>query len=174
MTRDRLLSALAGFVAVPTLLDFASWAGPAMMTLMQILAVTAPVAVAAPTGSMAPTVDGGDRLVHDSGVGDVESGDVIIYDAPGSPPTAHRAQFHVSEGENWYDRANPRYVGDASSCAELRNCPAPHAGWVTRGDANPQYDQAAGRTPPVQREWVRGRVVLVVDDRTWEFTRLDA
>lgn len=90
----------------------------------------------------------------------------------------HIAEYHVEyvlveeiAGENWYSRADPRYIGDASSCAELANCPAPHDGWVTLGDANQRYDQAAGRTSHVRVEWVRGRVIIVVDAETWTVTR---
>nr|WP_241966832.1 S26 family signal peptidase [Haloplanus aerogenes] len=84
-------------------------------------------------------------------------GSVIVYDDPGDagPPVIHRARFWVDEGENWYDRANPEYVS-ASSCAEMRNCPAPHAGFVTKGDANAQYDQVNGISDPVKPEWIVG------------------
>ena len=62
-------------------------------------------------------------------------GSVVIYQPPGrqASPIIHRAMFHVEEGENWYDRADDRYH-NADGCAELRNCPAPHAGFVTLGD----------------------------------------
>jgi signal peptidase len=84
-------------------------------------------------------------------------GSVIVYDDPGSggPPVIHRAQFWVDEGENWYDRADPDHVR-ASDCAEMRNCPAPHAGFVTKGDANGQYDQVNGISRPVRPEWIVG------------------
>jgi len=171
---DRTLLSVAAGVGFASLWDFVGWAAPYAMIGMQILAGVMPVGVAAGTGSMQPTVDGGDRLVTDVGFGDTDRGDVIQYDAPGSPTTAHRAAFHVDAGENWYDRADPRFLGDADNCAELRNCPAPHPGWVTRGDANPEYDQASGRNPPVREEWIDGRVWLVVDDETWEITLLTA
>jgi signal peptidase len=84
-------------------------------------------------------------------------GSVIVYDNPGSagPPVIHRAQFWVEEGENWYDRADPEYVA-ASGCAEMRNCPAPNDGFVTKGDANGRYDQVNGISGPVRAEWVVG------------------
>jgi signal peptidase len=63
--------------------------------------------------------------------------------------------FHVEEGENWYDRADERYH-NADDCGELRNCPAPHGGFVTLGDNNRQYDQANGLAEPVAAEWVIG------------------
>jgi len=172
MNTDRLLAAFAGFVAVPTLLSFLYWVARIAVGGMAVLAGFMPVMVAEPTGSMNPAIDGGDRLVHDTGLGDVERGDVIVYSQPDGPVTSHRATFYVEKGENWYDRANASYVGDADSCEELANCPAPHAGWVTRGDSNPRYDQAAGRTPPVRDEWIRGRVVATVDPDGWTITRL--
>jgi signal peptidase len=88
-----------------------------------------------------------------------DHGSVIVYDNPSEagPPVIHRAQFWVDEGENWYDDANPDYVS-ADSCAELRNCPAPNAGFVTKGDANAQYDQVNGisASGPVKPEWIVG------------------
>ncbi|MFB6299849.1 MAG: S26 family signal peptidase [Halobacteriales archaeon] len=89
-------------------------------------------------------------------------GDVIVFDPPatGGPPIIHRARFWVDEGENWYDRAESQYI-NAPRCGEtprdgLRNCPAPHAGFITRGDANPVYDQASGVSRPVKPAWVKG------------------
>lgn len=86
-----------------------------------------------------------------------EYGSVVIYQPPGrrASPIIHRAMFHVEEGENWYDRADDRFH-NADDCAELRNCPAPHAGFVTLGDNNRQYDQANGLAEPVAAEWVTG------------------
>ncbi|MFB6217921.1 MAG: S26 family signal peptidase [Halobacteriaceae archaeon] len=87
-------------------------------------------------------------------------GDVIVYVTPqrqrrGQPPIIHRAQFWVEEGENWHKQADPEYVA-AGSCDAARFCPAPHAGFITRGDANAYYDQSQGLSPPVRPEWVRG------------------
>jgi len=84
-------------------------------------------------------------------------GSVVVFDPPGEPgpPIVHRAQFRVAAGENWYDRANTSALA-ADDCAELRYCPAPHAGLITRGDANRRSDQAVGRAPPVRSSWVRG------------------
>ncbi|MFC6824426.1 S26 family signal peptidase [Halopelagius fulvigenes] len=89
-----------------------------------------------------------------------EPGDVIVYDAPQIPgsPIIHRARFHVSAGENWYDRANPDYLpAGADDCEELVNCPAPHGGYITKGDNNEMYDQVTGiadEAGPVRAEWV--------------------
>lgn len=87
-------------------------------------------------------------------------GSVVVYENPDSfgPPVIHRAHFYVEAGENWYDRANPDYV-TADSCDELDQCPAPHAGYITKGDnseSNAQYDQANGIAPVVKPEWVTG------------------
>ncbi|SDX74316.1 signal peptidase, endoplasmic reticulum-type [Halobellus clavatus] len=85
------------------------------------------------------------------------NGSVVIYDPPDrrGSPIIHRAHFYVDDGENWYDEANPDHVR-ASNCAELTNCPAPHAGFITKGDANARYDQASGIAGPVRPGWVRG------------------
>ncbi|WP_416840855.1 S26 family signal peptidase [Haloferax sp. DFSO52] len=86
-------------------------------------------------------------------------GDVIVYAPPSrrGSPIIHRAVFFVESGENWYDEANTSYVNGAGSCAELQNCPAPHAGYITRGDNNGYYDQAGGIAAPVRPEWVEAK-----------------
>jgi signal peptidase len=141
-----------------------------------------PPAVAVESGSMAPHLQAGDMVfvsepgryappnpdrdadVVPSDVGqriDYRSlgdyGSVIVFSPPGraGSPLIHRARFWVAAGENWYDRADPTYLG-ADNCRQLRYCPAPHAGFVTKGDANARYDQAAGLSPPVRPAWVRG------------------
>lgn len=145
-----------------------------------------PPMVAVESGSMSPHMDRGDlvfvmeehrlapRAAHDdTGVvphvtgqstgywkfGDY--GDVIIYTPDGrssGPPIIHRAMFWVDAGENWYGRANKTFVR-ATDCEELRNCPAPHAGFITKGDnyvTNRLYDQAMGISGPVRPSWIRG------------------
>ncbi|WP_254536756.1 S26 family signal peptidase [Halomarina litorea] len=91
------------------------------------------------------------------------AGDVIVYRPdgdPGATPIIHRAHFWVEEGENWYDRADPAYLGRYDDCRELPACPAPNAGFITKGDnerTNPQYDQVAQITDdPVKPGWVVG------------------
>ena len=141
-----------------------------------------PPMVAVESGSMEPNMEVGDlvfvtepgRLAPDAADNDVgvvthevgetvdyrtfgSYGSVVIYRPPGrtASPIIHRAMFHVEEGENWYDRADEEYH-NAAGCGELRNCPAPHSGFITLGDNNGAYDQANGLAPPVKAEWVTG------------------
>ncbi len=88
-------------------------------------------------------------------------GDVIVFQPDGSDrrtPIIHRAMFYVEPGENWYSRADPDHLGGADNCGELANCPAPHAGFITKGDNNNQYDQVGSEpiSEPVEPEWVIG------------------
>lgn len=85
------------------------------------------------------------------------SGHVVVYRPNGNSraPIIHRAMFHVEDGENWYKKANKSYL-EASSCLELRNCPAPNEGLITKGDANARYDQAVGFSRPVKLDWIVG------------------
>jgi signal peptidase len=99
------------------------------------------------------------------------AGSVIVYYEPGSvgPPIIHRAHLFVESGENWYDRANPAYI-NADSCAALANCPAPYAGYITKGDnedSNQRYDQANGIAPVVEPDWVTGVARLRVPYLGW-------
>jgi signal peptidase len=95
-------------------------------------------------------------------------GSVIVYDDPtdAGPPVIHRAHFWVEEGENWYDRADPDYVS-AADCEEMRNCPAPHAGFVTKGDANGGYDQVNGISEPVKPGWIVGTARVRIPYLGW-------
>jgi signal peptidase len=95
-------------------------------------------------------------------------GSVVVYKNPSTfgPPIIHRAMFWVDEGENWYDEANKSYI-NAGSCAELRNCPAPHSGFVTKGDNNPYYDQANGISSPVKPDWLVGTARLRIPYLGW-------
>ena len=102
-------------------------------------------------------------------------GDVVVYERDGNGqrvPIIHRAMFWVEEGENWYDRADPDYIGSASECGDtpaegLRNCPAPHAGFVTKGDSNGRYDQVSGLSGPVKPEWVVGTAQVRIPGLGW-------
>ncbi|QIO21322.1 S26 family signal peptidase [Haloarcula sp. JP-L23] len=102
------------------------------------------------------TADRGENYVRFS-----RPGDVIVYAPDGNnqtTPIIHRAMLHVEEGENWYDRADPAAIGVADNCRQLTNCPAPHDGFITKGDNNARYDQV-GSSPisdPVRPAWVVG------------------
>lgn len=95
-------------------------------------------------------------------------GSVIVYDNPedDGPPVIHRAQFWVEEGENWYDEADPDHI-TARNCAEMRNCPAPNAGFVTKGDANGEYDQVNGISKPVKPGWIVGTARVRIPYLGW-------
>ena len=69
-------------------------------------------------------------------------GDVIIYRPYGSShraPIMHRAIFWIEKGEEMPD-------GE----------PAPHKGYITKGDGNAHPDQLCIVTEPVKPEWVIG------------------
>lgn len=85
-------------------------------------------------------------------------GDVVVFRKNGrsdATPIIHRSRFWVSGGENWYDRGNRSYL-NGDSCESIPNCPAPHAGFITKGDNNDQYDQISGISGPVKPEWIKG------------------
>lgn len=99
-----------------------------------------------------------------------EPGDVIIFEPNGDTgrtPIIHRAMLWVESGENWYDRADEDAVGAADNCAELRHCPAPHSGFVTKGDFNNGYDQAGRTSTVVRPEWVIGTAEVRVPGLGW-------
>ena len=69
-----------------------------------------------------------------------EYGDVIIYRPNGLAsvtPIIHRAMYWVEEGDNMPNGK-----------------PAPHAGYITKGDHNSGYDQPMLGVGPVKPEWV--------------------
>ena len=100
------------------------------------------------------TADVGSQRGHASFGG---AGSVVVFDPPSryGSPIIHRAHFYVEEGENWYGETDPDYV-NAENCEQLQYCPAPHAGFITKGDANARYDQASGIAEPVKTEWIDG------------------
>jgi signal peptidase len=101
-----------------------------------------------------------------------QPGDVIVFRPDGSglaTPIIHRAMFWVEDGENWFDRADPDAVGRYEACETdddpetdtgLPGCPAPHSGFITKGDndaTNGLYDQVAGIAgEPVRPDWIVG------------------
>lgn len=139
------------------------------------------VFVTAP-GRWTASADGGDDALlttreargSDAGRQFGARGDVIVYSFPereraGEAPIIHRARFTVERGENWYATANRSYIPPGvDGCAELRSCPAPHDGYVTKGDANDYYDQASTLSAPVVKsEWVRARAAFRVPELGW-------
>jgi len=96
-------------------------------------------------------------------------GDVIVFQPDGDEdeiPVIHRAMLYVEEGEDWTDRADEDALS-TDSCENLANCPAPHDGIITQGDANEQYDQAAELSEPVKEDWVLGRAQYGVPGLGW-------
>jgi signal peptidase len=92
------------------------------------------------------------------------AGDVIVFAPPSraGSPVIHRAHLHVERGENWYDDADADYLPrSVDDCEELANCPAPHDGYVTKGDANAYYDQTGGLAP-VRASWIRGKAQAAI------------
>lgn len=71
-------------------------------------------------------------------------GDVILYKPFGGDrtPIIHRAMYYVEKGE-------PMWNGGP---------PSPHAGYITKGDNNPSYDQKGSISylQPVKKEWIIG------------------
>ncbi|MFD1565268.1 S26 family signal peptidase [Haloarchaeobius amylolyticus] len=154
---------------------------------------TWPPLVAVESGSMDPHIEQGDlvfvvdsgRFVGDGAVAGTDvvtaqrghargyakfdnPGDVVIFLPNGDPtktPTIHRAQFWVDEGERWVEtKADPAYMHGVT-CAEIASCPAPHDGFITKGDANPAYDQvpqSGAETTVVSDEWIIGKALVRV------------
>lgn len=164
--------------------EVATSAGAVLLVGLVLFAVSGvwPPMVAVESGSMEPHMQKGDLVFitepgrytpdaayESTGVVTAKTGEqmgyrtfggpgsVIVYDDPRrrGPPIIHRAVFYVEEGENWYNRTNPQFVS-ADDCDELRNCPAPHAGFITKGDANSRYDQASNIAEPVKPVWITG------------------
>lgn len=170
----------------PYVLDVLSSVSSVLFVVVMLFAVSGvwPPLVAIESGSMEPRMQPGDlvfvmdeaRFQGDgahgaTGVVTARSGaeggytsfggpgDVVVYAPDGKDrptPIIHRAMFWVEDGQNWYDDANGEYLGDATNCEELRDCPAPHAGFVTKGDANARYDQVLGFSGVVRPAWVVG------------------
>ena len=156
------------------------------MLLFAISGVWPPM-VAVKSGSMEPEMERGDLVfvmdenrfppdasVEGTGIATYDSasetgyrrfgdyGDVVIYRRNGNggeTPIIHRARFWVDEGENWYEKANESFIQE-EDCEAISNCPAPHAGFITKGDNNEGYDQVKGISGVVKPEWIKGTAEL--------------
>jgi signal peptidase len=94
-------------------------------------------------------------------------GDIIVYAPDGETdevPIIHRAMFWVEEGESWCDRANEEYLQGTNGCSEAEN-----SGFITKGDANGEYDQVGSRplSSPVQPDWIIGTAERRVPGLGW-------
>lgn len=155
-----------------------------------------PPMVAVESGSMEPVLERADmvvvvdteRYVGDGAHGDTgivtatvgeetgytslgAAGDVIIYQANGEPDQQriiHRSMFWVEDGENWVDseKSNPAFIRNPT-CDTARNCPAPHDGFITKGDANAYYDQSMGLSAPVKADWVHAKAKMKIPYVGW-------
>lgn len=99
-----------------------------------------------------------------------DAGDVIVFAPQGNEertPIIHRAMFWVEADENWFDRADDGHIGNANSCDDLGACPAPHDGFITKGDANNNYDQTGNQFDPVKSGWVIGTAEVRVPGLGW-------
>lgn len=154
-----------------------------MVLLVFISGLYPPLAVVS-SGSMAPNIQTGDTvyMIEETRFSDTTTDEAIVTYREGvdqgvksfgsygtvitfEPDTdfaksvMHRPRFTVTEGENWYEKANKEYI-TAESCSELRKCPAPRSGYITKGDNNPHYDQALGMYGPIPSEAITGKVSI--------------
>jgi len=95
------------------------------------------------SSSMVPTFYKGDLiLVRGADPAELERGDIIVYQNPyKSIPVVHRIVDITEEGGR--------------------------RTFYTKGDHNPWCDQIAGIAPPVEEEWIRGKVFLIVPKLGW-------
>ncbi|WP_342768869.1 S26 family signal peptidase [Halopiger aswanensis] len=93
-------------------------------------------------------------------------GDVVVFRPDGNDsrtPVIHRAHFWVEEGENWVDTEAESTNLRGTTCDAVAACPAPHGGFVTKGDNNGLYDQVANagaETAVVRPDWIVGKAAL--------------
>lgn len=141
-----------------------------------------PPFVAVESGSMAPNIQQGDlifvvdtdRYVHpaasEDGIvtsdhpGDHEQfnrpGSVIVYEPDTTQtPIIHRAMHQVDAEEAWVERADPAALRGTATCEQTPACPAPHAGYITKGDDNEHYDVEQGQSV-IKPEWIHGKAAV--------------
>lgn len=137
-----------------------------------------PPLVAVESGSMEPNIQEGDlvlvvdneRFVHDAATDDGivtqedgenagherfgAAGSVIVFQPTdeSNTPVIHRVERYVEAGDNWTDGLNV-------SCEEVENCVADRSGYITKGDANDQYDQARSYEI-VEKDQIRGKALI--------------
>lgn len=88
-------------------------------------------------------------------------GDVIVYEQPETGNLIiHRVMF-------WFDPNNPIDVENHPECVGMKN-----AGWITKGDNNPVYDQLANVSPyhPITNEEIVGVARMEVPLIGWAYS----
>ena len=152
--QKRILLSLATGLAFIAAVDFGLWFAPMLDEYLF---------VAQGSGdSMEPTFEEGDIIVVE-GVTEPSEGDLIAFTAHYNGEdevVIHRAAFHVEEGENWYEQADPSLT-DHESCDDSPACPARSSGWITVGDNEDVYDQERDLPAPVDDDEIEGRAVFV-------------
>lgn len=101
--------------------------------------------------------------------GESGSGDVIVYRPNGDPketPVIHRAIEYTEKGEDWTKSIDKEHLS-TESCTAIINCPSPHDGFITLGDANSRVDQDAGISKPVKHEWIVGKSMQKIPLLGW-------
>ncbi|MFP4633058.1 MAG: hypothetical protein ACOCT0_02680 [Halobacteriota archaeon] len=76
-------------------------------------------------------------------------GDTIVFRPDGSDqrtPIIHRAMYYVEEGDTWEDTEGEEHTAERD-------------GFVTRGDANSEFDQQQGLSGVVDPDWVQGKAM---------------
>jgi signal peptidase len=93
-----------------------------------------------------------------------ENGSVVVFTDPdASNPVIHRVIYDVDRGENWVIDANQSAIPSGWGCGEIEQCPAPHDGYITKGDNNTYFDQT-GSYSVVGREDILGIAIIYIPD----------
>ena len=114
-----------------------------------------------PSGSMEPTIEADSTVlvVDRGGYDDLEAGTIVVYRADGADDgdlVVHRIVTWVDADEDWATARGDTDVHAGTTCSDATYCPAPHGGYITRGDANPYVDQTVGLSEPVEPDWIEG------------------